>query len=284
MATVASLLSTAIARLEAASVSSTPALDARLLLCHAMGISLEKLLIAWSEPVVATSEAQFESYLEQRLKNRPIAYILGSREFFGRSFVVNENVLIPRPDTETLVEAALEWYGRHPFPTPCIADICTGSGAIGITLALEIPTSSVILTDISPGALEVAAENVRRLMATNTALRLGDLLEPVALERFNIVVSNPPYLTPQWYRELEAQVLQEPELALVSGTDGLDAIRRLIDGCHAIIEPGGALFLECDWRQCDTVAGLMNQAGYEDTEVYKDLAGLPRVVRGIADV
>lgn len=280
MATVSTVLAQATEKLKTAGLTDSPGLDARLLLSAAMEAPVEQLVLQWHDEIPEEAYGKFSTMLASRLTAVPVAYILGWREFYGRCFRVDDRVLIPRPDTETLVEATLTWIHEHNLTAPSIADICTGSGAVGITLALELPSSRVALTDISSEALEVASTNAAELRAENVALYHGDVTEPVASQRFDIVVSNPPYLTPSWYSQVEEQVLKEPRLALVGGDDGLEVIRRLVAGCREILLPGGAVFLECDWRQCDEVAGIMERNGFSQTCTYKDLAGLPRVVRG----
>ncbi|AEC02296.1 peptide chain release factor N(5)-glutamine methyltransferase [Parasphaerochaeta coccoides] len=280
MDTVSSTLARATRLMKDAGLADSPSLDARLLLCAVMDVSQEQLLARWHTEVPEEASQRFAAMLSARLAATPMAYILGWREFYGRRFHVDERVLIPRPDTETLIEAALAWIQEHSLEAPDIADICTGSGAVGITLALELPSSRVALTDISASALEVATENAMRLGAGNIRLYQGDVTEPVASESFDIVVSNPPYLTPHWYSHVEAQVLKEPRLALVGGDDGLTIIRRLVVGARSVLAPEGALFLECDWRQCDEVARIMERCGFAQTWIYNDLAGRPRVVRG----
>ncbi|HPB41916.1 MAG TPA: peptide chain release factor N(5)-glutamine methyltransferase, partial [Sphaerochaeta sp.] len=207
---------------------------------------------------------------------RPIAYIIGSKEFYGRSFYVDERVLIPRPDTEILVETVLKAIedGVVSSEDPII-DVGTGSGAVGITLAAELDCM-VLLSDISCDALDVARINSRRILGRELETIASDLL-PLG-RKYGIIVSNPPYLTDEWVAAVDQNVRSEPDLALRGfGEDGLDIIRALV----AESSNHGSLFIECDYRQTKQVAGLFEEHGFTNISIQRDLQGLERVVWGV---
>ncbi len=228
---------------------------------------------------VPLSEAQlahFQERLQRRLEGEPTAYIIGRREFYGRDFLVGPDVLVPRPETELLVEKTLEVAAR--YPSPRIAEVGTGSGAIAISLALELPSATVYATDLSPRALEIAAVNCKRHGVTERVILLaGDLLDPVP-ETVDIIVANLPYV-PTSDLPQTGPVSREPRLALDGGNDGLDQVRRL---CHQLKErrtPCVRLLLEIGLGQAVPLAGFLNDLLPDaEVEVFPDLAGIDRVV------
>ncbi|NCC65134.1 MAG: peptide chain release factor N(5)-glutamine methyltransferase, partial [Spirochaetia bacterium] len=244
-------------QLKANAVGTSWYLDARLLLEAATSLDqIQQILHAQKE--LATGELKtLEKLLVQRLEHKPMAYILGYKEFFQRTFIVNEHTLIPRGDTETLVECVLEYAkDRNVSETSPLIDVCCGSGAIGITLALEL-SIPLTLSDISLQALEVAKTNAETLLEDACILLHGDLLSSTG-QKYGIIVSNPPYLTSQWCLEVSKEVSWEPVLALEGlGEDGLTLIRRLVEQSTTHLKDGGALFLECDYRQVHEVANLL---------------------------
>jgi release factor glutamine methyltransferase len=201
-----------------------------------------------------------------------VQYILGTQEFYGRSFIVNRLVLIPRPETEHLVEAAL---AIRPAPR-YILDVGTGSGILAVTLALELPDAAVTATDISPPALAVAQQNARALGAERVRFLRSDLFDGIGEERFDCIVSNPPYVATG--EVLEAQVREyEPAAALYAGTDGLAIYLRLIPEAFAHLEAGGHLLLEIGHGQRDAVCGMLQQNGFTEIGFVDDLQGVARV-------
>jgi release factor glutamine methyltransferase len=263
--------------LRAANISDTPDLEATLLVSHATSLDRTGLITKRDKLLTETETATLKKELASRLENIPMAYILGHREFYDLDFKVDCHVLIPRSDTETLIEAVKD----HVTPSPDlnILDLCTGSGCIGITLS-HLLSCPVTLADISTDALAVAKENAERLIPGRFTLTKSDLCSSIH-EIYAIIVSNPPYLTDAWIAEAEEQVRKEPRLALDGkDADGLGLIRRLIPEATGHLKKGGMLFLECDSRQCGIVRRLFLENGYDGVRIEKDLAGRDRVVWG----
>lgn len=275
MPTLRMLLRDAAGRL--ATSSPTPRLDAELLLAHTLGLSRAGLLAASDGAIPAAAEAAFTALLRRRLDLEPVAYLVGSKEFWGLEFAVDQRVLVPRPETELLVEQALGWaQGRDAALT--IADIGTGSGAIAVALALALPQARLFAVDHSPDALAVAATNVRRYgLEERVELLTGDLLGPLT-QAVDILVSNPPYTL---LAEVDEGVRRhEPALALDGGPDGLALYRRLLAQAPAYLRPGGLLLLELGHDQWPAVASLAATAFPTATiSPHHDLAGIVRVLR-----
>ena len=247
--------------------------DAELLLLHVTGLTRAELM---THPNRELSESQMSAYraaIARRARNEPVQYITGTQEFYGRSFAVTPAVLIPRPETEHLVESAL---ALHPAPKR-ILDIGTGSGILAITLALELPNAIVIATDTSAEALAVARQNAAALGAIDRIHFVeSDLFAALADERFDCIVANPPYVATD--EVLEPQVRDyEPVTALYAGEDGLALYRRLIPQAFEHLEPGGHLLLEIGHGQRDAVAGLLRAGSFEGIRFIDDLQGIPRV-------
>jgi release factor glutamine methyltransferase len=255
------------------SPGATARRDAELLLLHIARLTKADLL---THPSRELSESQMSAYraaIARRARNEPVQYITGTQEFYGRSFTVTPAVLIPRPETEHLVESAL---ALDPAPTR-ILDIGTGSGILAITLALELRNATVTATDISAEALALARQNARSLRAEGRMRFVAsDLFAALANERFDCIVANPPYVATD--EVLEPQVRDyEPASALYAGEDGLALYRRLIPGAAAHLEPGGHLLLEIGHGQRDAVGGLLRAARFEGIRFIDDLQGIPRV-------
>jgi release factor glutamine methyltransferase len=264
-----------------APTSPTPRLDAELLLAHALGWPRARLLAERAHAPSPAQAAAFAAMLARRAALEPVAYIVGQKEFFGLDFYVDPRVLVPRPETELLVELALAAASRLPphASRPLIADIGTGSGAIAVALAAHLPEATVYATDLSAGALAVAARNVERHGLTGRVTLLhGDLLAPLP-GPVDLIVSNPPYTV---LAEVEPNVLaHEPHLALEGGPDGAALYRRLLAMAPEYLRPGGAVLLEIGAWQGELVAGLLRQALPAATvSVHQDLAGRDRVVVG----
>lgn len=260
-------------------ITDTPELEARLLIKKATSLSqVEQIL----HPDRALDENQvllLERMLTERLHSRPMAYILGSKEFYGRCFYVDERTLIPRPDTETLVDTALS-YARKRKEKLSIIDVCTGSGCVGISIACELGYD-VHLSDISSDALEVARTNALALVGHELPTSQGNLLSTLS-DKYDIIVSNPPYLTALWCDEVDAGVKREPRLALEGfGPDGLDLIRTLVEQSASALRDKGALMMECDYRQVVEVREIMLASGFIQVQSECDLTGRERVVWGI---
>jgi release factor glutamine methyltransferase len=255
-----------------------PRLEARLILMQVQpGLTHARIVAHPEEILAASSLAEFCRLAERRLAGEPLAYLLGSREFYGRPFVVSPAVLIPRPETEHLVEAAL---ARRAGVAADVADLGCGSGAIAVTLALEAPQWRVTAVDVSSEALDVARDNARRLGAPVSFLQ-GSWFEPLPEgSRFDLIVSNPPYIAAGDHHLDEGDVRFEPQLALSDGGDGLGCLRSIIRGAPARLMPAGWLLLEHGYDQGDAVRRLLSEAGFVEVETLPDLAGLDRVSVG----
>jgi release factor glutamine methyltransferase len=236
------------------------------------------LLAHAGDPTSSDARTEFKVLLLRRLRGEPIQYITGQTEFYGLPFSVTRDVLIPRPETEHLVERVLALAAA--FPHPRIADIGTGSGAIAIALAHHLPHAAITAIDLSDRALALAQENAA-LNDVDTRIRFlrGDLLAPVANERFDLIVSNPPYVAEADRPSLSVEVRDhEPALALFAGADGLAVYQRLIPAAHAALAPGGFLALEIGAGQSSAVASLLTAASFAEIQSTPDLQGIPRVL------
>lgn len=260
----------------------SPRLDAEVLLSRALGTTRIQLVVDAPRVLPAEDLARFRDMVRRRRAHEPVAYILGEREFFGRVFRVDRRVLVPRPDTETLVEVALD-RTRHVSMSMRALDLCTGSGCVAVTLAKERPTSSVIATDASDDALAVARDNALRLGAYNVALCTGDLYGALdASARFDVITANPPYIARGDIASLMQDVRDfEPRLALEGGDDGLALIRRVVSGAPAHLVPGGVLAVEVGAGQAPAVAELLRAAGFDSIDSRRDYARIERVVSGM---
>jgi release factor glutamine methyltransferase len=257
-----------------------PRLDAEVLVAHALKMDRTRVIIESMRPLDPTELAMLRELVKRRRSREPIAYLRGEREFYGRSFKVDPRVLIPRPDTEALVDVALERTADRSLSMRLL-DLCTGSGCVAITIARQRPTSRVLATDISADALRVARENALRLGAYNVALRESDLFAAVP-ERFDIVTANPPYIASSEVPTLMPDVRDfEPRLALDGGTDGLDLIRRIIDEAPGHLERDGILATEVGAGEARAVHALFEAAGYREIRIDRDYGKIERVVSGI---
>jgi release factor glutamine methyltransferase len=255
-------------------------LEAEVMLMHVLGVSRAGLYLRLDDVLSIEDERVADRAMERRLEHEPLPYITGSREFFGIDFHVAPGVLIPRPETESLVEATIKLVNsRFPDGAPVIADIGTGSGAIAVSLALELPQAMVYAIDISPRALEVASINCRR-HGVGVQLLEGDLLAPLP-EPVDIVVANLPYVSDAEMGELSAEIrLYEPSIALAGGSDGLDVVRRLIVGAPARLRPGGVILLEIAPSQVQALAGwIVSNLPGSIVSPFGDLSGVIRLVK-----
>jgi release factor glutamine methyltransferase len=251
-----------------------PARDARKLMAAALGLEPARLTLHLHDDLAEGAEAAYLAHITERCAGRPVSQLLGSREFYGRRFEVNSHVLDPRPETETLIEAAL----RAPFGT--VLDLGTGSGCILLTLLAERPGATAVGSDLSPAALEVARRNARAL-AVEDRCRLIESDWFQGLEgRFDLIVSNPPYIASAEMAGLAAELCHEPRMALTDEADGLSAYRVIAAQAGAHLVPGGRLLVETGWQQGQAVAALLKASGFEDVAVLPDLDGRDRVVAG----
>jgi len=252
--------------------------EAELLLLHVLGRERSWLFAHATDLVDPASGQAFAELLQRRLAGEPVAYLLGRRGFWTLDLAVSPDTLIPRPETERLVELALE---RLPEATPLrVADLGTGSGAIALALASERPQARVVATDMSPGALAVAAANARRHGLDNVAFRHGSWHAPLAGERFDLIASNPPYIASDDPHLARGDLRFEPASALASGRDGLDDIRLIIAGAAAHLLPAGWLLLEHGWDQGAAIRALLADAGFVEVATEVDLEQRDRVSLG----
>lgn len=252
-------------------------LDARLLLEHASGCTHADLLARPETPLSAAAWAQFAAWVDRRAAGEPLAYVVGEAEFRGRRFQVTPDVLIPRPETELLIELALDRLTSVGMPR--VLDLGTGSGIVAISLALECSTARTTAIDLSPAALAVARNNAGRLGAS-VDFFTSDWFAAVTGERFDVIAANPPYVAAGDPHLTLDGLPFEPRMALTDGADGLDCIRRIVAGAPAHLLPGGWLLFEHGHDQGEAARNLLTQAGFKGTFTHPDLAGLDRVSGG----
>ena len=265
--------------------SGLPRTEARRLLASLTGQPLTWFMAHGDDPADPDSAARFQALAERRRAGEPLAYLLGQQEFYGRPFAVSPAVLIPRADTETLVETALEQLlllrqQRRTVPLSLL-ELGTGSGIIAITLALETPDTEVHAVERSPEALAVAQQNAKTLGANRIHWHPGSWWQALASpRRFDLIVSNPPYIAANDHHLQQGDLRFEPPQALAAGPDGLDDLRIIIGGAPAHLNPGGWLLLEHGYDQEAPVQALLRDAGFADVFTRRDLAGQPRVSGG----
>lgn len=276
--TVNEAVAVGVARLHAAGIASAR-LDAELLLAASLDKDRTWLAAHARVRVPEVAVPAYERLLSRRSAREPLSYILGRQEFWSLDFVVTPDVLIPRPETELLIELALQEARRSSaLESLRVADVGTGSGCIAITLATELRTASFFATDVSEAALKIAEHNARRL-AVDKRVRFirGDLLDTVEGD-FNLIVSNPPYVGHAEEDQLQPELRYEPAGALFAGADGLAVIRRLVEQAACRLTPGGVLLMEIGAGQAAAVRDLAISAGFHAAGIKNDLAGLPRVL------
>jgi release factor glutamine methyltransferase len=258
-----------------------PRLTAEILLGHVLGVTRVRLYVDLDRPLQQAELTAYRGLIGQRTAGAPTQYLVGKKEFYGRPFAVDARVLIPRPETELLVESVLQ---RLPKEGPCrVLDVCTGSGCIAVTVAAEREGASVWATELSPGAAAVARANAEAHgVGGRVTVLEGDLLGPVPEgARFDVVVSNPPYVASAEIDTLSAEVRREPRMALDGGPDGLSLYRRLAVDARRALRPGGLLALEIGEAQGEAVRALLQDAGYEEVRVVKDLERRDRFAYGM---
>jgi release factor glutamine methyltransferase len=262
----------------------SPRLDAELLLGRAISYSRIQLIADAKRTLDGGELARFRELLKRRRAREPTAYILGEREFYGRLFRVDRRVLIPRPDTETLVEVALERTRGRSMSMRAL-DLCTGSGCVAITLARERRSSAFLAADVSGDALAVARDNSLRLGAYNVAFRQGDLFAAIDPSlRFDLVTANPPYIAVTEIDSLQPEIRDyEPRVALAGGPDGLAVVRLIVAQARAHLAVEGTLVLEVGFGEAAAAAALLAGAGFEQVEIRRDYARVERVVSGVLE-
>ena len=274
----------ALAAVDSPSLDS-PALDASLLLAHALDLPRTALLARPERPVGPAERRRFGKLVERRAAGEPLAWLTGRREFWSLDFEVDRSTLVPRPETERLVEAVLaaveEMCEREGGERPLrVADLGTGCGAVAIAVAREAAGAVVVATDIDPDALAVARRNVRRLAPGRVDLRLGSWCDPLESGAYSVIAANPPYLRADDPHLQGDGVRREPRRALVGGRDGLDAIRAIGAGAGRCLRPGGRLLVEHGADQGEAVRGVLRAAGFDRPRTFRDLAGRERVTEG----
>lgn len=253
-------------------------LEAQILLCHALGVPRSWLISHDRDVLTDAAEKTCAGLLVRRLAGEPIAYIVGEREFFGLVFKITPAVLIPRPETELLVELALARLGENQPGT--VLDLGTGSGAIAVSIARHRPVAAVTAVDRSPEALAVARSNAARLEAPNLRFLHSDWFEALDGETFDLIVSNPPYVEAADPHLQRGDVRFEPLSALASGADGLDDIRRIAAAAPSHLRPGGWLLFEHGYNQGERCREILRRQGFLQVETIRDLAGQERVSMG----
>ena len=279
------------------------ALEVRLLLQESFSLNTADYLLRKQEPLCKADREKVEAAgieqteilgklhsffenFEKRRRRIPLAQILGRQSFYGLDFFVNEDVLIPRADTECLVDLVLEDYAdlakQAGSSSLNILDLCTGSGCIGISVAKHLPYQELLLVDLSEKALAMAKKNAEKHLGENVTLLQTDLLTGVRGKKFSLLLSNPPYIVSRVIPGLEREVSEyEPKMALDGGEDGLIFYRRIAKEAKKVLLPGARLYLEIGYDQGESVKDIFQKEGYEAVEVFPDLSGNPRVVRGI---
>lgn len=253
-------------------------LEAQVLLAHALGCTRVQLYTGFDRPLDEAELTRARELIRRRLAGEPLAYLVGNQEFWSLSFFVDASVLIPRHDSETVIQVVLDRAGDRKAPRR-VLDVCTGSGVLAITLAKELPGATVVATDVSPAAAEMARRNAEHnKVADRVEVRVGDLLAPLAAgERFDVVVANPPYIPTATIATLDREVQREPRLALDGGPDGLALMRRLLAALPAHLAPGALVAVEHGFDQAEAVAALFTASGLGAPQTARDLARQPRV-------
>lgn len=257
----------------------TPRLDAEVLVAHVLGVDRVRLYMDLDRPLANDELSAVRELVKRRRQREPVAYLTGKREFYRREFQVSPAVLIPRPDTETLIERALTLL---PADQPLrVLDLCTGSGAIAVTLAAERPDAQVVATDLSAAALEIAAANARKHgVSERLELRQGDLFEALSAgAKFELIAANPPYVRDDERSELAGELHHEPALALYGGAEGLDVLQRLCAQVADWLAPGGVSLFEVGAGQAPGVLQLLAaDARLDQHSSHRDLGGIERVL------
>lgn len=253
-------------------------LDAQLLLEHVLNVNHAWLIAHADDEITSEAYQQFATLIQRRIAGEPIAYILGKREFYGLMFTVTPATLIPRPDTETLVDVALAHL--PPQAPNHILDLGTGSGAIALAIAKQRPNAKIIAVDASATALKIAKENAQHLNISNVQFVLSNWFSALENQSFDMIVSNPPYIEQNDVHLNQGDLRFEPHSALVSGKDGLDDIRRIIQHAAGYLHPQGWLMLEHGYNQTTAVSSMLASAHFNDIETRQDLGGNNRVTFG----
>lgn len=260
-------------------VSDSALLDAEVLLSYCLH-KTRPFLRAWPDKLLSAEQLEsFWHLVQKRQQGQPIAYLTGEREFWSRSFMVSPDVLIPRPDSELLIEISLGIFSAQQIGN--MLDLGTGSGILGITLAAERPLAKVIATDISTAALQIAQANAKQLNVSNVQFLQSNWFEAIAETTFDLIVSNPPYIPADDPHLQQGDVRFEPQTALVSPDNGLQDIRILVDQARNFLKAGGHLLIEHGYNQFGAVQDIFNAFNYQQIATHLDLSGNPRVTSGV---
>ena len=281
--TIGSLVKWAVEDFRARGIEN-PRLDAELLVAHALKIDRMRVILDGERPLGGVELTTLRDLVKRRRSFEPIAYLRGEREFYGLRFRVDKRVLVPRPDTETLVDVALARSARLSMSMRQL-DLCTGSGCVAIAMARQRPTAQVSASDLSPDALAVARDNALRLGAYSVAFYIGDLFAPFAGRRFDVVTANPPYIPTGDLASLMPDVRDhEPHLALDGGADGLDLVRRIVAEAPDYLDEGGLLAIEVGAGEAPATVALLTERGFAEVRADRDIARIERVVSGVLPV
>jgi release factor glutamine methyltransferase len=260
-------------------LSDTAKLDAEVLLCHVLKKD-RSYLISWPEKEIEQTQLkQFQLLIEQRHQGHPVAHLVQQKEFWSLNLMVSPDTLIPRPETELIVEQVLNNYAES--TTLSLLDLGTGSGAIALAIASEKPQWNITATDQSLKALQVAEKNAQKLKLNNIEFKSGNWFEAIDNQRFDIIVSNPPYIPESDPHLSQGDVRFEPETALASGSDGLNDIRLITEQAQQYLKPGGMLIVEHGYDQKQSVEKIFEQNSFKSILQAQDLAGQPRTTSGI---
>ena len=275
--TIGGVLGSAEQQIRSAGVIDSPRLDAETLLVHVTGRSRAWVIANRNVSITANENENYVSLINSRCEGRPVAYLTGCKEFWSIMLEVNESVLIPRPETELVVERALRHMNQRKRR---VLDLGTGSGAISLAIAMERPDCEILATDVSASAIAVARRNANRHEVENIAFAQGSWYEPVVHERFDLIVSNPPYIVPG-DTNLNSEIRYEPRRALVAARNGLCDLEQIIASAPNYLTNNGSLIVEHGCHQAVAVRAIFGQAGFSGIATYQDLAGLDRVTCGV---
>jgi len=253
--------------------------EAKQIIMHITGLSASEILSFYTTPLTEFQSNNLVALVHQRQVHYPLQYIFGEWEFYGRPFKVGPGVLIPRSDTETVIDAALDTIKEN--PTANILDLCAGSGCIGITLAKQLPDSAVTMVEKYPEAMRYAEENIKLNSAANTYLLQGDIFEGTANNlKYDLIVSNPPYISEDELKYTSPETGFEPKTALFAEDDGLEFYKAIIKNYTSALKPDGAFVFEVGFKQAKTVSDLLKAEGFKEIKIHNDLNGIGRAVIG----
>lgn len=263
---------------ESVSASETPFLDAVILLSFILDISKEKLLASYPDQISGTDENAYYGILKERVSNQPVSYIIKKKEFYGLNFYVDKNVLVPRPDSETLVETAIAIL-EESSNQKSILDLCTGSGAMAIALKFTLPEIDIQCSDFSSEAIKICKKNCMLILGKELKTIESDLFDKIE-SKFNMIITNPPYLTDKETDIMMGNGWPEPEMALRGGNDGLDFIKNIITDAPDYLEKNGYLLIESSIDQTEKIKLLLESGNFINTRIIKDLSGRNRITLG----